>query len=208
MSPALHQHLSVCLNMVLIKRVDNFYTSQIQWISGRCGMSSCLWFSQRLCPSQLPSHPSCLPVSSSLHSQTLWGQHLDGSKCLSRVCVVCAGRQCCTVNQKSPRSESPCWPAGRFSWHVKLASTGGAWLQGGWLIQTPTERILRGCDGAAAAATPVRTKKMWSRWFSTSFVRAQKTKGWGGFSKGGEGTGWMKECVWESTDRMNKRAED
>lgn len=160
-------------------------------------MSSCLWFSQRLCPSQLPSHPSCLPVSSSLHSQTLWGQHLDGSKCLSPVCAACAGRQCCTVTQRSPRSESLCGPAGRFSWHVKLASTGGAWPQGGWLMQTPTERILYGCDGAAtaAAATPARTKKMWSRWLRPDLWERRRRKDEEVSVKEAKGVdGWRNVC--------------
>lgn len=99
-------------------------------------MSSCLWFSHRVCPSQLPSHPSCLPVSSFLHSWTHWGQHLDCAKCLPCVRNVCVCVHTAFPRTlfwsavlyndpevHKPRSESPRCPAGRFSWHVKLDST-------------------------------------------------------------------------------------
>lgn len=122
-------------------------------------MSSCLWFSHRVWPSQLHSHPTRPPVLSFLNSRTHWGQHLACAKSphsvrSARVCA-CTALSCSFIpaNQKSPMSESPRWLAGANS---KLASASHQPVTsrlGGGLMAPPAEmsHFLCGIDGAAAA---------------------------------------------------------
>lgn len=166
-------------------------------------MSSSLWFSHRVCPSQLPPlPPSCLPVSSFLHSLIHWGQHLDCAKCLCvmYVCVRspthCSGLQFLYSKAKE-RGRGQSLLAGLpvgFSWHVKLAFTsrqsvtsGAGWCK-------------RQLKLATSSVDVMRQQQFWWRQrrcggISQLLVGAKRKKGWGGFSERRKGNVWMKESI-------------
>lgn len=170
-------------------------------------MSSWLWFSHRVCPSQLPSHPSCLPVSSFLHSRTHWGQHLDCAKV--HVCTPpahCSSLQRRYSKAKTvPRSVSPCWPCQKvqLTCEVSVHQSSASDLRvAGWLrVPTEISRVLRGRDGAAALIRQRRRGVGDIVWLHAG---AEKKKARGGFSERSKGDGRMKENVSDGESREER----
>lgn len=99
-------------------------------------MSSCLWFSHRVWPSQLHSHPAYPPVLYFLHSRTHWAQHLDCTKCphcvhSARVCA-CTSLFCSFIPVNCVTSSLLAFWCAQLTCEVSVRQSSACNLQGGW----------------------------------------------------------------------------